>query len=105
MKAICTHPCQFRGVLVSADTVLDITEAEAKSALVKSSFRLLDPAAAERNKRKAEEAERPDERGMTAQNYRDRLAGMNVPFHPTDTIDELRKLFDRATSQESRRKV
>lgn len=102
MKAICTHDCQFRGVLVKADTVLEITEEEARTTRVKSSFRILDGSAPAKDK-SAED--KPDERGMTIQNYRDRLTGMNVPFHATDGIDELRKIFDKATSQESRRRV
>ncbi len=99
MKMICTHPCQFRGVLVPADTVLDISEAELKAnGQAVSSFRALEGEA-------KKEEEKPDERGMTAQNYRDRLMAMNVPFHPTDGIDELRKLFDRATDQSARKRA
>jgi len=30
---------------------------------------------------------------------------MNLPFHPTDGIDELRKLFDRATDQSARKRA
>jgi len=99
MKMICTHPCQFRGVLVQADTVLDISDAEAKAnAQVESSFRALEGDA-------GKSEDKPDDRGMTAQNYRDRLMAMNLPFHPTDGIDELRKLFDRATDQSARKRA
>ena len=73
MKAICTHDCQFRGVLVKADTILDVSEEEAKTDLVKSSFRPLEGAAPKRK-----EEDKPDERGMTAADYRaKRLAKEN----------------------------
>lgn len=99
MKAICIHDCQFRGVLVKADTVLDISEAEAKLDHVKSSFRPIDGDA---QKKKPSDDER-DENGMSVEDYRARLTTLNVPFHPTDGIDELRKLFDRANDMASRK--
>ena len=99
MKAICTHDCQFRGVLVKADTVLDISDEEAKSGLVRSSFRPLDGGAPKPKK----DEEKPDERGMTAADYRAKLDVMNVPYHATDNVDALRKLFDRANDQTVRK--
>ena len=98
MKAICTHDCQFRGVLVKADTVLDLTEDEAKTDQARSSFRPLDGA-----ERKKPVEDKPDENGMTAEDYRVRLNVLGVQFHPTDTIDELRKLFDKANDQTARK--
>mgnify|MGYP007070018038 FL=1 len=100
MKAICTHDCQFRGVLVKADTVLDLTEEETKTDLVKSSFRPLEGPAPKRK-----EEDKPDERGMTAADYRNKLDVMNVPYHATDNVDALRKLFDRANDQTVRKGV
>ena len=100
MKAICTHDCQFRGVLVKADTVLDLTEEEAATDQAKSSFR---PLEGDAPKKKADD--RPDERGMTAEDYRAKLDAMNIPYHPTDTVDSLRKLFDRANDQTVRKGV
>lgn len=102
MKAICTHDCQFRGVLVKADTVLDISEAEAKSDQGRSSFRLIKDGTA---KDKDADEDKPDERGMTAADYRARLDAMNIPYHPTDNVDALRKLFDRANDQSARKGI
>jgi hypothetical protein len=99
MKAICTHDCQFRGVLVKSDTVLDLSPEELKSDQGKSSFRPLEGEAP----KKAED--KPDDRGMTAADYRAKLDVMNVPYHPTDGVDALRKLFDRANDQTVRKGV
>jgi len=98
MKAICTHDCQFRGVLVKADTVLDLTDEEARTDQARSSFRPLEGGAP-----KKKDEDKPDERGMTAADYRARLDSMNIPYHPTDGVDALRKLFDRANDQTARK--
>ena len=114
MKAICTHDCQFRGVLVKADTVLDLTPEELKSDQGKSSFRPLEELKSDQGKssfrplegeapKKAED--KPDDRGMTADDYRAKLDVMNVPYHPTDGVDALRKLFDRANDQTVRKGI
>jgi hypothetical protein len=99
MKAICTHDCQFRGVLVKADTVLDLTPEEAKTDQARSSFRPLEGDGPKKSE------DKPDERGMTAADYRAKLDIMKVPYHPTDGVDALRKLFDRANDQTIRKGV
>lgn len=97
MKSICTHDCQFRGILVKADTIIDLTDAEAESAIGKSSFRPI-----EGDRRKKDE-EKPDERGMTLTDYKHALEVRGIPYSPTDGIDALRKLFDRVNDQSARK--
>lgn len=97
MKAICIHDCQFRGVLVKADTVLELTPDEARRGHVKASFRPLDGD----GPKKAEE--KPDERGMTLSQYKHALDVRGVPYSPTDGIDAVRKLFDRVNDQSARK--
>lgn len=98
MKAICIHDCQFRGVLVKADTILEVTPEEAATEPCHSSFRPLEGEVRPKE-------DKPDKNGMTLQNYRDRLDAMNVPYHPTDDIDALRKIFERATDLSSRKRT
>lgn len=100
MKYICTFPCQFRGVRVRQDTVLDISDAEAKSDVVKSSFRPYDVA---RGVATGDDENERDQFGMTKQNYRDKLAPFGAVWQPTDTLDQLRKTYERLTSDQSRK--
>lgn len=101
MKYICKHACIWRGVYVAPDTVIDMTDEEMKEQAgpIGSSFVPLQPG----ERAKKEKAEERDEAGMTLEDYRQRLTGMNVPFSPTAGIDELRKLLRQHTSTQSRK--
>lgn len=102
MKFICTFPCQFRGVLVRQDTILDITDEEAKTGVVKASFAPYDdvrhaPADDGENER--------DAHGMTKQDYRDKLDAFKAVYGPTDSLDQLRKTFERVTSDQPKKRA
>ena len=102
MKHICIFPCQFRGVRVRQDTVLDLTDEEAKSDVAKSSFRPYD---AKRGIATGDDGENErDQFGMTKQNYRDKLAPFGAVYGPTDTLDQLRKTYERLTSDQPRKR-
>ena len=103
MKYICTFACQFRGVLVRPDTVLDIPDEEAKAnaGVLKSSFAPFDA-----EKKVADDGEDEKDRfGMTKQDYRDKLKALGAVFGPTDTIDQLRKTFERLTSDQPKKRA
>jgi hypothetical protein len=101
-KCICVYQCQFRGVLVKPDTVLDITdeEMELHAQRIASSFRPLDE---KTGAAKADPSIR-DEFGMSVDDYRARLDAFKAAYGPTDTIDELRKKLQRITSTEQRKR-
>lgn len=103
MKYICTYACQFRGVLVRPDTVLDISDAEAKAnaGVIGSSFAPFDA-----EKKVADDGENErDKYGMTKQDYRDKLQSLGAVYGPTDTIDQLRKTFERLTSDAPKKRA
>lgn len=103
MKYICTFPCQFRGVLVRQDTVLEIGEEEAKSSpVVKSSFAPYD---AERHAPADDGEKERDKFGMTKQDYRDKLDAFKAAYQPTDSLDQLRKTFERVTSDAPKKRA
>lgn len=102
MKHICIFPCQFRGVLVRQDTIIDLTEEEAASDIGKSSFAPYD---AER-RAPADDGEKERDRfGMTKQDYRDKLDAFKAVYGPTDSLDQLRKTFERVTSDQPKKRA
>lgn len=100
MKYICKHACIWRGVYVTPDTVVDMTEDELKDKKpqIDGSFAPLD---ANGTPKEAEDA--PDEHKMTKEKYREKLANAGVHPSPTATRDELRKLYEQHFSTQSRK--
>jgi hypothetical protein len=88
MKALCTHKCFFRGRSIKPGEVIEITEAEAKTGIVGSSFATeFDPTQAAPVK--------PDN-GLTAENLRLRLTEMGIAFKARDDKATLEKLYTDA---------
>lgn len=101
MKYICTFACQFRGVLVRPDTIVEISDEEARTnPMVKNDFAPYD---AEAKAAAVDEDER-DQFGMSKQDYRNRLSGLGAVFSPTDSLDQLRKTLERVTSDAPRKR-
>lgn len=99
MKYVCTFPCQLRGVRVRPETVLDLTDDEAKAPVVRTSFRPLAP-----NGLAVLDDGARDKFGMTRQDYIDKLAPFGpAAYGPADSLDQLRKTYERLTSATARK--
>lgn len=96
MKYICKHACIWRGVYVTPDTVVDMTDEELKTRKpqIDGSF-----APVGDNGVPVEE-DKPDEHNLTKAQYREMLASRGVHPPRTATIDELRKLYEQYNKQQ-----
>ena len=96
MKYICKHACIWRGVYVTPDTVVDMTEDELKTRKpqIDGSFAPVDADGV------PVEEDKPDEHNLTKAQYREMLASRGVHPPRTASIDELRKLYEQYNKQQ-----